>query len=401
MKALEIVPMTEHEILDRVRTESDSAVRASGIVRACRVALPGEPFAALQRYLRVPSLKVRLAVLVCLARETSEHNAQALKDQLAQMTSELEEASEQWKDVAEALGEIRHPATVDLHIRLLRHQNLQVRKEAIRSAARSQQRELVPFLVRLLADRDLGAEARRALQEWGPRILGTMSDILRDPGEDIEIRRSIPLVLAYVPSQATADLLLECLFDYDGLLRYRAIRAVGKLHAIDPDLRIDPERVGLCIREDCGKTLGYQQALACLYPKGDSSDFLALLLNDKINYGRERVFRLLGLILPKRDAYACFVATKEEDRLKKAHVAEYLENVLPATLKESVLAFVEAKIKESREADDVARILETFMKSPDPILRDCVMDAIAKGRWPGVSRTTPTLRQLEEGFSHG
>ncbi len=401
LKAMEIVPMTEKEIKERVQTEHDSAVRASGIMRLCRVVRPGEPLAVLPEYLRDPNLKVRLGVLACLARETEDRGAQTLKDHLTEITRDLHETSEQWTDVAEALGEIRHPATVDLHIRLLKHPNLRVRKEAIRAAARAQHRELVPFLVRLLADRDVGAEARRALQEWGPRILGTMGNILQDAREDVEVRRNIPLVLAYNPNQASVDLLLESLFDEDGLLRYRAIRALGKLRALDPGLGVDAEKVGLCLQRECEKALHYEESLACLYPQGDGKDLLAMLLNDKINYGRERVFRLLSLILPQSVAYACFLALKEEDRVRKANAAEYLVNALPEGLRTSIMPLVEAKKSEAKQKPKVGKILEQLMKSPDAVLRDCVADAIAKGRWPEVTRTSPATPRLKEGFSYG
>lgn len=388
---MEIVAMSERQIQEWVRSEHDSTVQASAIRKACQIARPGEHHSTLMLFVKDADPKVRLAGLVCVARDSSEQAAQTLRDELADITKPLSEKSEEWKYVAEALGEIRHPATIELHIRLLKHPSLRVRKAALRSAARAGQRELVPFLVRMLADRDVGSEARRALQEWGPRILGTLADILKDPREDFEIRRNIPLVLAYIPGQGSVDLLVECLFDDDGLMRYRAIRALGKLRAIDPGLRVDSEKVGLRLREECNKTVRYQQALARLYPLRDLGDLLALLLRDKANYGRERVFRLLGLTLPQKVVYACFQAVREEDPLRKAQAVEYLDNVLPDYLRESMLPLIEEKKRDEKETPDVRAILDTFMKSSDPILRDCVADAVAKGRWPEVSRTATTL----------
>jgi HEAT repeat protein len=233
-----------------------------------------------------------------------------------------------------------------------------------------------------LADRHWAADARLALREYGPRILGTLADFVSDPTEDIEVRRNIPLVLAYVPQQESVDLLLDSLFDYDGLLRYRAIRALGKLRAIDPELRFDSAKVRMRIQEECETTLWFQQVLASLYPKDGSPDLLVQLLKDKISRGKERVFRLLALLLPASAACASFLAMLEEDRLRKASAAELLDNVLPKGLKQWVLPLLEPKAAGGRHRLSVPTILEACLKNPDPILRECTADAIAKRRWP-------------------
>jgi AAA family ATP:ADP antiporter len=401
LKALEIVPLNEKEILARGRTENDSVVRASAIARACKVVQPGRPLSVLDQFLQDSNLRVRLSALVCLAQDVEGRETEAVAKGLNQIAADLEQSPQQAKDVAEALGEIRHPAAVDLHLRLLRHPDPAVKKQAILSAGQAEHRELVPFLIPLLADRELGSEARCALQAYGPRILGTLADIVKDPLENVEVRRNIPLVLAYIPDQTTVDILLDTLFDYDGLVRYRAIRALHKLRVIDPDLYFEHEKISLRIREECEKALAYQQALNCLYPRDDGRDLLAQLLRDKINYGRERVFRLLALMLPPTTACASFLALAEDDRLRKAAVAEYLDNVLPGKLKAWILPLVEPRPALLRTKKDAVRFLEAFLQSPDLILRDCAVDAINKRRWPECSSALRGLHPLEEQLNYG
>jgi ATP/ADP translocase/HEAT repeat protein len=393
LKAMEIVPMTGPEILERARVDSDATVRAKAVARACELSQPERLEGALSQFLQSSDLKVRLAALIHLAHSGGPEEAETLKAQLDRIAGELNEASDEWQEVAEALGDMRRPAAVDFHVRLLHHPNRTVVKQAILSAGRAGHRELLPYLVRLLADARYASEARRALQDYGPRILGTLADILRDPAEDVEVRRNLPLVLAYMPHQAAVDLLLECLFDFDGLLRYRAIRALGKLRVIDPDLNFDPEKVSLRIREECEQTLWYQQAFAALYPDGDSQDLLAQLLKDKVVRGRERVFRLLALLLPPTTACASFLAMVEDDRLMKASAAEYLDNVLPGKLKRVVLPFIEPRQGLLRERRGIEAILRACLKSPDIILRECAADAIAKNRWPELSDLVSMGRQ--------
>jgi hypothetical protein len=284
---------------------------------------------------------------------------------------------------------------------LLQHADSTVKKAAIASAGRAGHRELVPFLIPLLGDSHYAPETRLALREYGPRILGTLADVFKDPAEDIEIRRSIPLVLAYIPQQESVDILLDGLFDYDGLLRYRAIRALGKLRLLDPDLHFDPQKVSLRLREEAENTIWHRQALTALYPANGSNDLLAQLLKDKIGRGRDRVFRLLALMLPPTAAIASLLAVTEDDRLRRAAVAEFMDNVLPGKLRDCVLPVIEPTARVSRPKQSVQQILEACLRGPDLILRECAADAIAKRRWPEHSGLLASLTQLKEGFNYG
>jgi HEAT repeat protein len=298
------------------------------------------------------------------------------------MAAELGPDAREWEEVAEALGDIPHPEAAELHLRLLHQPDPSVKKAAILSAGRAGRRELVPFLMPLLRDLRWGADVRLCLREYGPRILGTLADVFKDPSEDIEIRRSIPLVLAYLPQQESVNILLDGLFDYDGLLRYRAIRALGKLRLLDPELRFDQRKVGLLLREESEDTMWCRQALAALYPGGDSQDLLEQLFKDKISRGKDRVFRLLALLLPPTAAISALLAMAEDDRLKRAAVTEFLDNVLPGKLRDYVLPVIEPKAKLLRTALTVRQILEACLRNPDPILRECTAEAIGKNRWP-------------------
>jgi len=111
------------------------------------------------------------------------------------------------------------------------------------------------------------------------------------------------LVLAYYPQQESVDVLLEGLFDYDGLLRYRTIRSLVKLRMLDPDLQFDRGKISLRLREESENTIWHRQVLGALYPKGNSNDLLEKLLKDKISRGEDRVLRLLALLLSSEDGH--------------------------------------------------------------------------------------------------
>jgi len=382
-KAVELAPLSKEGLLERVKQDRNSTVRATAILRAAQQSSEaGGRGVGLMQFLQSPDLRVRLTALVALARQQTGPPPGTIKRALDQMTAELGPDAREWEEVGEALGDIPHPEAAELHLRLLHQPDPSLKKAAILSAGRAGRRELVPFLVPLLRDLRWGADVRLCLREYGPRILGTLADVFKDPSEDIEIRRSIPLVLAYLPQQESVNILLDGLFDYDGLLRYRAIRALGKLRLLDPELRFDRQKVGLLLREESEDTMWCRQALVTLYPGGDSQDLLEQLLKDKISRGKDRVFRLLALLLPPTAAISALLAMAEDDRLKRAAVTEFLDNVLPGKLRDYVLPVIEPKAKLLRTTLTVRQILEACLRNPDPILRECTAEAIEKNRWP-------------------
>ena len=393
LKAIEVVPLQEQELLERLRADPDVTVRAKVMARACVVGRPDSPLSLVYEQLAVPDIRLRLAALSCLAHQVGSNGTERLTRFLNAVVEDLEENSPRWKDVAEGLGEIHHAATLELHIRLLHHPNREVRKEAILSAGRVGHRDLVPVLVRLLDDREYSGAAQHALQEYGTRILGTLGDVLKDPSEPLEIRRAIPAVLGNIPHQDSVNLLLESLGDGDGLLRFRAIRALNRLRQKDENYQFDRDKISRRIRDDGEKTRGYQQALVRLYPDGKGEDLLASLLEEKVKQGKERVFRMLGLILPATSAHAAYRALLGEDRLKKASAAEYLDQTLPDELRASVLLLAQDAPADSPQ--DAEEILEGFLKSNEPVLRECAADAIAKNRWAGIG-PTPKERTVND-----
>ncbi len=379
LKAIDLVSLTETEYRQRLRQETESGVLAKVLSRGCSAAGASGSLASPQEHLRSSDIRLRLAAVSCLAHSAPIQDIHSVRKYLDTAIGRLDASSEEWKYVAEAIGEIHHPAAVDLHMRLIAHPSRTVRKSAILSAGRSGHRELVPVLVRLLASREASSIARRALKEFQGRILGTLIDIFTDSNENIEIRRQLPLVLAHIPKQQAVNVLIDALSDEDGLLRFRSIRALNRLRVGGHELHFDAKEISSHIETESQKALWYEHARNVLYFGNESSDLLAQLLKEKFRQGMERVFRLLGLMLPPAAAYAAYRAIVEEDRSKRANAVEYLDNVLPSQLKKWVLPLVEARKIVFK--DGVPSIIETFTQSKDWVLRECTRDALEKNSW--------------------
>ena len=82
----------------------------------------------------------------------------------------------------------------------------------------------MPTLIALLRHRRLKGSARTVLVGYGEPVVDALAHFLREPEEDIWVRRHIPATLALIPSQKTVDVLAAALAEKDGFLRTRSCR---------------------------------------------------------------------------------------------------------------------------------------------------------------------------------
>ena len=135
------------------------------------------------------------------------------------------------RDVAAAVRHIADPRFRRLLIPLLYDPSPEVADEAMESvqAAGTTDFVFVPTLVALLRNRRLKARAREVLVSYGEPVVDVLAHFMRDPEEDIWVRRHIPATLAQMPSQKSVDVLAAALSEPDGFLRYKVIAALDRL----------------------------------------------------------------------------------------------------------------------------------------------------------------------------
>ena len=244
-----------------------------------------------------------------------------------------ESAAEVRKDVAVAIRQIPDPRFRHLLIPLLYDSHPEVAAEAMRSvrALGASDPLFVPTLVSLLRHRSLKSSARDALVGYGEGVLDTLAYLLRDPGEDLWVRRHIPATIARIPAQKSVDILIEALQDPDGFLRYKAVTGLEKLHRDHPELMIDRQPIEALASQ--GSHCAYFNYLTLHYNLFDrgklSADgLLAGALQEKMARAVDRVYRLLGLIYPWKDIGAARYAIEHGDARLRASALEYIDNLL-------------------------------------------------------------------------
>jgi ATP:ADP antiporter, AAA family len=203
---------------------------------------------------------------------------------------------------------------------------------------------LVPLALPLLGRDDLVEAATAALREVAPRAVGTLTDALLDDKTPERVRRRIPRVLEAASGERALSALTDALATAEFEVRYRAGLALRSLLERE-DRTLPQELIFAAVeREVEAKPLGPQ--------------------------AREHVFTLLGLALDREPVELSLRALDSNDQKLRGTALEYLDNVLPARLREAILPHVgEQAVK---------------IKGPSPRPRDQIVDEL-KRSFDGLS----------------
>jgi hypothetical protein len=168
---------------------------------------------------------------------------------------------------------------------------------------------LVSHVIPLLARDSLFEAASASLRRSASRCTGQLVDALLDPHLPPVLRRRVARVLKGVPTQRAADGLLLALDDARFDLRYRCAQALLRVHTLNPAVVVAPARVIEIVAREAARA-------------GDSPRHL------------EHCFTLLGLVLEKDPLDIAYRALQAPDARLRGTALEYLENVVPAPVRE-------------------------------------------------------------------
>jgi hypothetical protein len=172
-------------------------------------------------------------------------------------------------------------------------------------------RALTGHAIPLLANDELFDAVAGSLRRVGARVTGQLVDALLDTGQDPVVRRRIPRVLKAVPTRRAVDGLLEGLGAERFDVRYRCGRALLGLRARHAELVVPRQAVlDAALRETSQGT--------------DSGRQL------------DHVFTLLALVLDREPLETALRALRTGERGLRGTALEYLDNVLPAPLREKL-----------------------------------------------------------------
>jgi hypothetical protein len=226
-------------------------------------------------------------------------------------------------------------------------------------------RTLVPLTVPLLAWDAVAPAVIEGLRGIAPDVVGQLLDHLLDPGEDLVIRRRVPLVLAYCPTQRAVDGLLEGLEDRRFEVRYRCGRALSRLLAERPALTVDPDLARAAVLREVAVDRAMWEGRRLLDEPGDEawSPVMGELVRDRANRSLEHVFTVLALVLPSRPLQLAFHGLHTDDPNLRGTALEYLEATLPPDVRRALWPFLEDTRTARGPARPAQEVLDDLLKS--------------------------------------
>ncbi|CAN97145.1 putative membrane protein [Sorangium cellulosum So ce56] len=212
-----------------------------------------------------------------------------------------------------------------------------------RALVREPDPALVPHLLPLLEREGLTSEVIRALRAVAPRATGQLTDALLDPSVSVALRRRIPRVLQACPTQRAADGLILGLADERFEVRFQCGVALARLlqQRAPIHLRRD-DVIEAAMREIAiGRRVWDAQPPSVAAPV--EAPLAERLLVERTSRSLEHVFRVLSLCLEREPLEIAYRALHADDAHLRGTALEYLENVLPAPIRESLWPYLGAR----------------------------------------------------------
>ena len=396
-RALKAIQTVRPDLIERWMPAIEKALKdESPDVRAAAVAaladLRKEQVSDLMRpYLGDDDPRMAAAAAVALAGSADESDQSAAEMTLQRLATDMRgTATMARKEVARAVSQIPSPRFRHLLVSLLYDPNLEVAKEAIASARKlgGSDHIFVPTLVSLLRHRHLKFNARQVLVSYGEDVLDTLTYFLRDSQEDMWVRRHIPGTIALIPCQKSMDILLETLTDEDGLLRFKTLNALERLHRGHPELSVAPEPVLPLAEKEAFRYFRYLGLHYNLFEKGDlpKDSLLARAFHEKLERVWDRLFRTAALIWPWRDVLASRWAIEKGDARARSSALEYLDNMMTGTVRKHFMSILEEmpideKVRRGNvtiktRVRSVEETLERLIYNDDPVVAALAIDTI-------------------------
>ncbi len=274
-----------------------------------------------------------------------------------------------------------------------------VARAAAESAGRTRKEQFVPLLIAQLNRPPSRRDARNALARYGREAVEPLWNLLADEQQDLEIRRTLPRVLAEFEEQTIVHRLLARLPDDDPILHFQTIRALGKMRASYPRIRIPRDGVHRLLDWEARQYCRSVRSVLTISqgPREQaSSALLVRALEERLDLALERVSRLLGLAYPPEDVFNAWNRLVHGRPPVRAAALEFLGNLLEGDHKVKLLPLLEAKSWEEvdqrgRQLFDLPtpsfdQTLVDFVEGPDAWLSACSLTLVGELGIDGVQQ---------------
>ena len=396
------------EISDRVPAmlrDPDLGVRTEALLYLSRES-GVDPLRQIQELGDFEDFSIRAGAAAFLAAPGPAQNLDAARlmvDAMARATGD--EGRRDRAEAARLIGSVHDPAfLLDLLPVLIIDEDIEVARQAVRSAYRVEREELIPPLMIVLGRADLAEDAAEALARLGSRVVPTLSHALRSEEVPIEVRRELPSVLLRIGTAEAEQALVSSLLESDGTVRHRVIASLNKLRAVRPDIRIDPSVLELLLAAEIAGHYRSYQVLGPLEAQLKREDAVIDALRHSMEQELERIFRLMALLLPQAGLHDAYVGVRSSNPTVRANALEFLDNVLKPELRQVLVPLLDSHVTVQERIALANRLVgapletsdqavATLLASDDPWLRSCAIQAVGTLQLRSLA---PELKRYED-----
>lgn len=269
-------------------------------------------------------------------------------DEVVRDNTETSEVSKM--EAAKIMGMMKPSQSLILNLKkLLQDPSLDVNTYALESAAKIQKRELLPYIIKLLAKKQTQRSAAETLIAFGDRITGTLKDYLWNSNEVPSVRKTIPDILQKINSQKAADVLIESLMDIDPEIEDEVIESLYRLREKNNFLQYDKTNISNKIFQIAEKSLNKFIDISKSSLDAEKEPKLENLNRDLRRYLKQ-IFELLTLIYPKEYIITAYQNISTGTKKSLDYSLELLDNILEKDIKEMIFPLIEDSLFENKVA---------------------------------------------------
>jgi AAA family ATP:ADP antiporter len=222
--------------------------------------------------------------------------------------------------------------------------------------------------ISLLAWDPVCRAAAKALQRSAATHAPLLIDVLLDPSIEFAIRRRIPAILAVSDSPTIVDALLNTLVDKRFEVRYQAALALARIHRRLPELTIDQSVVLVVVgRETHVDQRIWNKRQLLDEATDEDAPLYRDVLDRRTHRSLQHLFHLLSLAYPIKPLRIAYDGLHTGDPVMRATALEYLESILPAAIRKSLLPLL-GGIPSSGPKKPDKEILDSLLLSHESIL---------------------------------
>ncbi len=251
-------------------------------------------------------------------------------------------------EVAKAIGLMESDSPLAEKLgELLWDESPEVSKYALESAAKLRKKEYVPALIKKLFNPITREDASVALEKYGDRVIGALSDYLSDRDEDIELRRGTTSVLARIGTQDAGDCLMWELDEGKGEIDTELIDALDRIRCEKPGVQFREDIVETKILREIKKyclTFIKHFGTKSKRKKAEKTKGLP----EELNVSLMNVFKLFGFIYLREDIMRAYQNIQAGTKDSVDYAIELLDNTLKKEMREIVIPLMEDLALEER-----------------------------------------------------